>query len=75
MYEWCIFLPLVELQQEIILTRQLQHPNVISYFASFVSGPEVCVVSPLLSFGSCKDLLRNHFSEGTSQSHFPIITE
>lgn len=51
-------------QHEIILTRQLQHPNVLPYHAAFVSGPEVVVVSTLMAYGSCKDLLSSHFTDG-----------
>jgi STE20-related kinase adapter protein alpha len=51
-------------QHEIILTRQLQHPNVLPYHTAFVSGPEVVVVSPLMAYGSCKDLLSSHFTDG-----------
>nr|CAD7257189.1 unnamed protein product [Timema shepardi] len=49
---------------EIILTRQLQHHNVLPYCASFVVGSEVCVVSPFMAFGSCQNLLSNHFIDG-----------
>lgn len=52
------------IQHEIILTRQLQHPNVLPYHAAFVSGPEIVVVSPLMAYGSCKDLLSSHFTDG-----------
>nr|CAD7439270.1 unnamed protein product [Timema bartmani] len=52
------------IQHEIILTRQLQHHNVLPYCASFVVGSEVCVVSPFMAFGSCQNLLSNHFIDG-----------
>lgn len=51
-------------QHEIILTKQLQHPNIIPYLTSFVSGLHVCIVSPLMAYGSCRDLLNLHFHEG-----------
>lgn len=53
-------------QSEIILTKQLQHRNIIKYLIAFVSGPEVCVVSPLMGYGSCRDLISRHFNEGGS---------
>lgn len=52
------------IQQEIILTRQLKHPHILKYHVAFVSGIEVCVVNPLMGFGSCRDLLNVHFNEG-----------
>ncbi|XP_063217614.1 STE20-related kinase adapter protein alpha isoform X2 [Bacillus rossius redtenbacheri] len=52
------------IQREIIVTRQLQHPNVLAYHTAFVTGLEVCVVSPLMGFGSCQSLLAEHFVDG-----------
>ncbi|XP_015603226.1 STE20-related kinase adapter protein alpha [Cephus cinctus] len=51
-------------EREIIVTRQLQHPNVLPYLATFVSGHSVCVVSPPMGFGSCQDLIEEHFPVG-----------
>lgn len=51
-------------EQEIIVTRQLQHPNILPYLATFVSGHHICVVSPLMSYGSCQDLINEYFVEG-----------
>lgn len=34
------------------------------YLTTYVSGPEICVVSPLMAFGSCRNLIENHFTEG-----------
>lgn len=58
---------------EIILTKQLQHPNILPYFATFVHGPEVCVVSPLMAYGSCRDLLNQHFNEGLPEQAIIIV--
>lgn len=46
------------------MTKQLHHKNIIKYLIAFVSGPEVCVVSPLMAYGSCRDLITRHFNEG-----------
>ncbi|KAK9883990.1 hypothetical protein WA026_004925 [Henosepilachna vigintioctopunctata] len=60
-------------QQEITLTKQLQHPNIITYYTSFVHGPEVFAVSPLQAFGSCKSLLDSHFNEGLPELAIILI--
>jgi STE20-related kinase adapter protein alpha len=60
-------------QHEIILTRQLQHPNVLPYHTAFVSGPEVIVVAPLMAFGSCKDLLSSHFTDGLPEAAIAFV--
>ncbi|XP_044747297.1 STE20-related kinase adapter protein alpha isoform X2 [Coccinella septempunctata] len=52
------------IEKEIILTRQLQHPNIISLHTAFVYGPEIFVISPLQAYGSCKSLINSHFNEG-----------
>lgn len=51
-------------EQEIIMTRQLQHANILPYLATFVSGHNICVVSPLMGYGSCHDLINEYFNEG-----------
>lgn len=51
----------------------MQHPNIIQYYSSFVIGPEVCVVGPLMAFGSCRDLLNTHFSNGLPENAIALI--
>lgn len=34
---------------------------------------EVCVVSPLMAFGSCRDLLNTHFNEGLPEAAIILI--
>ncbi|RZB89865.1 STE20-related kinase adapter protein alpha [Asbolus verrucosus] len=60
-------------EREIILTKQLQHPNIITYHVAFVHLQEVCVVSPLMAFGSCRDLLNTHFNEGLPEQAIVLI--
>lgn len=61
-------------EREIILTKQLHHPNLITYHTAFVHGPDVCVVSPLMAYGSCRDLLTRHFNEGLPEQAIILIT-
>ncbi|OXU26387.1 hypothetical protein TSAR_013421 [Trichomalopsis sarcophagae] len=52
------------IQQEIVTTRHLQHPNVLPYLNAFVSGHDIYVISPLMAYGSCSNLIKEHFNEG-----------
>ncbi|XP_034243145.1 STE20-related kinase adapter protein alpha isoform X2 [Thrips palmi] len=61
------------IQNEIILTRQLRHPNVVVINAAFVLDNYICVVSPLMAFGSCRDLLNRHFTEGLPELAIAFI--
>lgn len=40
---------------------------------AFVHLHEVCVVSPLMAFGSCRDLLNMHFNEGLPEAAIVLI--
>lgn len=62
-------------QHEIILTKQLQHSNIIPYLTSFVSDLHVCIVSPLMAYGSCRDLLNLHFHEGNRVYRLNFLLE
>mgnify|MGYP002716553749 FL=1 len=44
--------------------RQLKHNNVLSYEFCFVDNQSVYVVTQLCGFGSCTDLIANHFPVG-----------
>lgn len=52
------------LQHEVSVLRHLRHPNILPCLASIVQGKEVVLVSPLMEFGSAKDLITSHFNEG-----------
>lgn len=52
------------IQQEILTTRQLQHPNILPYFISFVKCQDLYVISPLMSYGSCRNIINKYFTEG-----------
>ncbi|KAL1465463.1 hypothetical protein WDU94_005035 [Cyamophila willieti] len=55
---------LKSLHHEIVCMRQLRHPNIISYESSFLDCTDLHVVTPLMGFGSCKDLINAHFNFG-----------
>ncbi|KAK6634406.1 hypothetical protein RUM43_011807 [Polyplax serrata] len=59
--------------KEIIIMRQLKHPNVLSYEFCFVDNQSVYVVSQLCGFGSCSDLIVNHFPDGLPEMAICLI--
>ncbi|KPJ06867.1 STE20-related kinase adapter protein alpha [Papilio machaon] len=61
------------IQQDILTRKELQHPNILSYLTSFVHGKELYVVSPLMSLGSCRDVLDRYFQEGLPELACAII--
>lgn len=63
------------IQQEIVTTRHLQHPNVLPYLNAFVSGHDIYVISPLMAYGSCSNLIKEHFNEGFPELAIAFIVK
>lgn len=53
--------------------RQLKHNNVLSYEFCFVDNQSVYVVSQFCGFGSCTDLIANHFPDGLPELAICLI--
>ncbi|KAL0831614.1 hypothetical protein ABMA28_002392 [Loxostege sticticalis] len=61
------------IQQDILTRKELQHQNILPYLTSFVHGRELYVVSPLMTFGSCRDILDRYFPEGLPELACALI--
>ncbi|KAJ8730526.1 hypothetical protein PYW08_001939 [Mythimna loreyi] len=61
------------IQQDILTRKELQHVNILPYLTSFVHGRELYVVSPLMTFGSCRDILDRYFQEGLPELACAIV--
>ncbi|XP_059055452.1 STE20-related kinase adapter protein alpha [Achroia grisella] len=61
------------IQQDILTRKALQHPNILPYLTSFVHGSELYVVSPLMTFGSCRDILDRYYHEGLPELACAIV--
>lgn len=55
------------LQNEIIMSRQLHHENILPNIGTFVTNNEIWTVMPMMAYGSCKDLLHACFGNGLSE--------
>lgn len=68
----CMYIFFVR-QDEIILMRQLNHPNVLPVLSSFVSGHEIVSVLPVMGYGSCAHLILRYFPAGLPEAAIAII--
>ena len=56
--------PTIYIRHEVTAMKQFQHSNIQTCITSFVSGGEVLVVTPLMPYGSVKDLMSTHMPDG-----------
>lgn len=61
------------ISQEIRIVNQLKNPFVLSSLVSFVTGSEIITITPLKEYGSCSDLIRNHFRGGLPETILNFI--
>lgn len=59
---------LLQLMNEVLLSRLFRHPNLLTSRLVFGSCCELWVLSPLMSYGSADSLLRAYFPDGMSES-------
>ena len=50
-----------EIRKEIAIMSTCQHKNVASCYVSFIEGSDLWLVMPILSAGSCYDIMRLNF--------------
>lgn len=53
--------------------RQLSHRNVLPCLSTFVNGLDVIIVSPLMGYGSCRDIMTRHFNAGLPEPAIAYI--
>uniref|UniRef100_A0A1L8DM73 Putative ste20-like serine/threonine protein kinase n=1 Tax=Nyssomyia neivai TaxID=330878 RepID=A0A1L8DM73_9DIPT len=47
------------IRDEILTMRQFHHPNILSFFTSFVDNFDVFVIAPFMPYGSCRNTMAN----------------
>ncbi|XP_055696385.1 STE20-related kinase adapter protein alpha [Lutzomyia longipalpis] len=52
------------IRDEILTMRQFHHPNILSFFTSFVDNFDVFVIAPFMPYGSCRDTMTNSCRTG-----------
>lgn len=50
-----------EIRKEISIMSTCMHKNVVSCYVSFIEGTDLWLVMPILSAGSCADILKLNF--------------
>lgn len=61
------------IQNEVIVMRQLSHQNLLPCLTSFVNGLDVMTVTPLMGYGSCRDIMTRHFNAGLPEAAIAYI--
>lgn len=46
-----------ELRKELQIMNLCRHPNLLPVLQSFISDSKLCIVTPVMSAGSCHDIL------------------
>lgn len=55
------------LQTELHVCKLFNHPNILPYRATFILANDLWVVTPFMAYGSAKDLISTHFTDGMSE--------
>lgn len=67
-YRWQFCSVALVTQEEIIMMRQFDFPQILPLHTAFVNNLDVFVVSPVMCFNSCRDAMNTYFSTGKSYS-------
>ncbi|XP_028835155.1 STE20-related kinase adapter protein beta isoform X2 [Denticeps clupeoides] len=59
---------LLQLLNEVMMSRNFRHPNLLTSCLVFSSCSQLWVLSPLMRYGSADSLLRSYFPDGMSES-------
>lgn len=57
----------VPLQEEILTMRQFDCAYVLPMYTAFVKNSDVYVISPLMCYNSCRDIMNTYFTTGNDE--------
>ncbi|XP_042199308.1 STE20-related kinase adapter protein alpha isoform X3 [Callorhinchus milii] len=63
------------LQGELHICKLFHHPNILPYKATLIANNEVWVVTPFMEYGSAKDLMNSHFTDGLGELTIAYILQ
>ncbi|XP_048416947.1 STE20-related kinase adapter protein alpha isoform X5 [Stegostoma tigrinum] len=63
------------LQSELHVSKLFHHPNILPYRATLIANNEVWVVTPFMAYGSAKDLMSTHFTDGLNEPTIAYILQ
>ncbi|XP_067869202.1 STE20-related kinase adapter protein alpha isoform X1 [Heterodontus francisci] len=63
------------LQGELHVSKLFHHPNILPYKATLIANNEVWVVTPFMAYGSAKDLMNTHFTDGLNEPTIAYILQ
>ncbi|XP_068194076.1 STE20-related kinase adapter protein alpha isoform X2 [Antennarius striatus] len=55
------------LQDELHVSKLFHHPSILPYKTVFIAGNELWVVTPFMAYGSARDLICTHFTDGMTE--------
>ncbi|XP_059989560.1 STE20-related kinase adapter protein alpha isoform X5 [Lagenorhynchus albirostris] len=63
------------LQGELHVSKLFSHPNILPYRATFIADNELWVVTSFMAYGSAKDLICTHFTDGMNELTIAYILQ
>ncbi|XP_067825237.1 STE20-related kinase adapter protein alpha isoform X1 [Heptranchias perlo] len=63
------------LQGELHVSKLFHHPNILPYKATLIANNEVWIVTPFMAYGSAKDLMNTHFTDGLNEPTIAYILQ
>ncbi|XP_028843544.1 STE20-related kinase adapter protein alpha isoform X2 [Denticeps clupeoides] len=61
------------LQGELHVSKLFHHPSILPYKSVFIAENELWVITPFMAYGSARDLISSHFTEGMSELSIAYI--